>query len=50
LGDAAFDVYAHEDDRDTIDGKAGLLKFTPENLAAELATLPEEVRTSFERV
>jgi glyoxylase-like metal-dependent hydrolase (beta-lactamase superfamily II) len=49
-GEASFDVYAHEDDRDTIDGKVGLLKFPPENLTAELATLPGEVRISFENV
>lgn len=27
MGAASFEVYAHEDDRDTVDGKAPLLKF-----------------------
>jgi len=49
-GEAPFDVYAHEDDQDVIDGKASLLKFPPENLAAELASLPDEVRISYENV
>lgn len=47
-GEASFEIYAHEDDRDTIDGKAPLLKFPPERLSAELASLPDEVRVSFE--
>ncbi|MDQ0877493.1 glyoxylase-like metal-dependent hydrolase (beta-lactamase superfamily II) [Paenibacillus sp. V4I3] len=49
-GAAPFEVYAHEDDRDTIDGKAPLLKFPPDRLQAELATLLDEVRISFENV
>lgn len=47
-GEAPFDVYAHADDRDTIDGKAGLLKFPSENLAAELASVPDDVRKQYE--
>src|SRR4051812_48538260 len=46
-GEAPFDVYAHEADRDTIDGKVGFLKFPPENLVAELDSLPDDVRLSF---
>lgn len=49
-GAPSFDVYAHADDRDTIDGKVPLLKFPPERLSAELDTLPIEVRTQFENV
>lgn len=49
-GEALFEVYAHEADRDVIDGKAGLIKFPPENLAAELKTVPAEVRIAFENV
>nr|MBC9201337.1 MBL fold metallo-hydrolase [Paenibacillus sp. PL91] len=41
---------SHEDDRDTIDGKAPLLKFPPERLKAELDTLPDEVRIQFENI
>ncbi|CAH1213700.1 putative metallo-hydrolase YflN [Paenibacillus allorhizoplanae] len=44
----SFEVYAYEDDRDTIDGKAPLLKFPPDRLQAVLATLPDEVRIPFE--
>ncbi|MGO4547412.1 MBL fold metallo-hydrolase [Paenibacillus sp. 2TAB23] len=47
---AAFEVYAHEDDRDTIDGKAPLLKFPQESLNAELDTLPAELRAQFESI
>jgi glyoxylase-like metal-dependent hydrolase (beta-lactamase superfamily II) len=47
-GEAAFEIYAHEDDRDTIDGQAPLLKFPPEMLSAELASLPDHVRLKFE--
>ena len=49
-GEAPFDVYAHEADRDTIDGKVGFLKFPPENLVAELDSLPDDVRLSFENI
>lgn len=47
-GEAPFDVYAHADDRDTIDGKADLLKFPSENLAAELASVSDDVRKQYE--
>ena len=49
-GETPFDVYAHEADQDTIDGKVGFLKFPPENLVAELNSLSDEVRISFENV
>ncbi|WP_246096071.1 MBL fold metallo-hydrolase [Paenibacillus sinopodophylli] len=45
-----FDVYAHEADRDTIDGKAPLLKFPLDLLNAELESLPAEVRHSYDKV
>lgn len=49
-GAAPLDVYAHEDDKDTINGKAPILKFPPERLNAELNSLPSEVRNQFENV
>lgn len=49
-GTESFNVYAHEDDRDTIDGKAPLLKFPSERLKTELDTLPDEVRIQFENI
>ncbi|WP_141501787.1 MBL fold metallo-hydrolase [Paenibacillus luteus] len=48
--ESPFEVYAHEDDRDTIDGKAPLLKFPTERLNAELESLPSNVRTQFNKV
>lgn len=47
---APFEVYAHEADRDTIDGKAPLLKFPADSLQAELATLQDVVRIAFENI
>lgn len=49
-GANSFEIYAHEEDRDTIDGKAPLLKFPPEHLEAVLAALPSEARTQFEKI
>ncbi len=48
--ESPFEVYAHEDDRDTIDGKAPLLKFPTARLNAELESLPANVRTQFNQV
>ncbi|MCC3376287.1 MBL fold metallo-hydrolase [Cohnella sp. REN36] len=47
---APFDVYAHEDDRSAIDGRAPMIKFGPERRSALLASLPDALRIPFERV
>ncbi|MFC6548633.1 MBL fold metallo-hydrolase [Cohnella cellulosilytica] len=47
-GAEPFEVYAHEGDRDAIDGKAPMIKFSPERAAAMLGALPDAVRVPFE--
>lgn len=48
-GGERIGVYAHQSDREVIDGEAPLLKLSPERLKAELDSLPAEVRFSFEK-
>ncbi|MBB6693792.1 MBL fold metallo-hydrolase [Cohnella xylanilytica] len=42
-------VYAHEGDRDAIDGQAPFLKFTPQRREQLLPSLPEPLRAAFEK-
>ena len=50
VGAKPFDVYAHAGDRDAIDGKAPMIKFSPERASALLGALPDAVRIPFEDV
>ncbi|MBB6670421.1 MBL fold metallo-hydrolase [Cohnella nanjingensis] len=43
-----FEVYAHADDREAIDGKTPMIKFGPERASMLLPSLPDAVRISFE--
>jgi len=45
---AALDVYAHEGDRNAIDGKEPLIKMTPERMAGMLQAMPEPLRETFQ--
>ncbi|MBP1964359.1 MBL fold metallo-hydrolase [Paenibacillus aceris] len=42
-------VYAHEDDKDVINGKQPMIKVTPERLTSLLGQLPEVTRNQFEQ-
>ncbi|MDU0200595.1 MBL fold metallo-hydrolase [Paenibacillus sp. MAH-36] len=42
-------VYAHEDDKDVINGEKPMIKVSPERLTALLAQLPEVIRNQFEQ-
>jgi len=47
-GGSSLEVYAHEDDRDAIDGRAPMIKFPPERAAGLLSALPDAIRVPFE--
>ncbi len=44
---AGLDVYAHEGDRNAIDGNEPLLKVSPERMAGLIEAMPESMRETF---